>query len=122
MNIDRLTAENTELKNQLANQKPGVDIDINIYLNQIKELESKLATAGVALLEKDKEITTLKTTTPTTDTNEKFSFSKFFIGVSRNINETIKEKKLVAYALYVLAFVAIQILSFSTALISEIVV
>ena len=113
MNVERLTAENTDLKNQLANQKPGVDIDINIYLNQIKELESKLATSGVALLAKDKEIESLKTATqsvsqPNGTTNEKFSFGKFFIGVSR----TIREKNLVAYAVYVLAFVGIQVINY----------
>ena len=62
-----MKAENTELKNQLANQKPTVDIDITIYTNRIKELESKLATAGVDLLAKDKEIEVLKSTTPQTD-------------------------------------------------------
>lgn len=68
-----LSNENQDLKNQLANQKPSVDIDVNIYIEQIRELEEKLSTTGVENLQLKKQINLLN--------SNKFSLDKLITGI-----------------------------------------
>ncbi len=76
--------EKTVYQTDEATKKENEDLK-----NQIKELQSQL-------------------TTQPTSPSEKFSFNKFFIGVSK----TIREKHLIAYLTYALTFIGIELVNY----------
>jgi len=98
--------ENAGLKNQIQTLQTQLDSkptnpNNNLYLDQIDDLEEKLSDMAVENNQLKKQIKELKE-------NNEFKFSKFFIGISK----TIRERNLIAYLTYILAFVGIQLINY----------
>jgi hypothetical protein len=102
---DNLNNQIKELKDQIELLQKNLNVTEKIVYQTDEATKKENADLRVENIDLKNQIMVLKS-------DKIFSFNQFFIGISRNINKTINEKKLVAYLTYALTFIAIELINY----------